>query len=228
MGEAHMAALEPVRAGLLAAGRRAPFFDPEDGGAGARLLLLMETPGPAADGPRIVSQDNRTPTGANLRRFLLAAGVARRDLLIWNVVPWIVHAPGARNRAVTRAERAEGAAMLPDLLARLPRLAVAVLAGRHAAAAAPEIRAARPDLAVLAMPHPSPVICCTDPVFPARITAALATAAALLSKDAGLAAQGGRADRTPAMGRGVVNYALPYDETRAGIGELRDPDQADG
>ena len=105
----------------------------------------------------------------------------RIDLLIWNVTPWIVHAPGARNRAVTAAERRDGTALLPGLLALLPRLKVVVLAGRHAAAAAPVVRAARPDVAVLAMPHPSPVICCTDPVYPARIAAALARAAALLA-----------------------------------------------
>lgn len=182
MGERHVTALEPVRAALLASGRRVPLFDPKGGGANARVLLLMETPGPGADdGPRFISQDNRTPTGANLRRFLADAGVARRDLLIWNVVPWIVHAPGARNRAVTRAEREEGLALLPDLLARLPRLAVVVLAGRHAAAAEPAVRAARPDVAVLAMPHPSPVICCTDPAYPARIRTVLGEAARRLA-----------------------------------------------
>ena len=36
----HVLALEPVRGGLIAAGRRLPPFDPLDGGAGARLLLL--------------------------------------------------------------------------------------------------------------------------------------------------------------------------------------------
>jgi uracil-DNA glycosylase len=180
MGEAHVATLEPVRAGLLAQGRRVPLFDPEGGGADARLLLLMETPGPARGGPRFVSQDNATPTGRNLRRFLVEAGIERRDLLIWNVVPWIVHPPGARNRAVTAAERREGMALLPELLARLSDLRAVVLAGRHAAAAEGVVRGSRPDAAVLTMPHPSPVICCTDPAYPARIAAVLAEAAGML------------------------------------------------
>lgn len=184
MGEPHVAALEPVRAALVARGLRVPCFDPDGGGAAARLLLLMETPGPASDGPRFVSQDNRTPTGANLRRFLVDAGIDRRELLIWNVVPWIVHAPGARNRAVTAAERRNGLALLPDLLARLPELRIVVLAGRHAAVAGPVIRACCPSLTVLAMPHPSPVICCTDPAYPAQIVAALSEAARLLAAPA--------------------------------------------
>lgn len=179
--EPHVTALEPVRAELLARGRRVPFFDPEDGGADARLLLLLETPGPAGDGSRFVSRDNRTPTGANLRRFLAGAGIARADTVIWNVVPWIVHAAGARNRAVTAAERQEGMDLLPGLLALLPRLRVVVLAGRHAGAAEPVVRAARPDVAVLTMPHPSPVICCTDPAYPARIAATLAAVRRLLA-----------------------------------------------
>ena len=186
-----MSALEPVRAPLVARGLRVPFFDPEGGGAAARLLLLMETPGPAGEGARFVSQDNRTPTGANLRRFLDAAKIDRRELLIWNVVPWIVHAPGARNRAVTATERREGAALLPDLLARLPQLRVTVLAGRHAAAAEPVLRAHLPDVTVSTMPHPSPVICCTDPRYPALMAATLQDAARLLSKSRSPAAHGG-------------------------------------
>ena len=195
-GEPHVAALEPFRAALLAAGRRAPLFDPEDGGADAGMLLLMETPGPGDPGPRFVSRDNRTPTGKNLRRFLAAAAIARTDTLIWNVVPWIVHAAGASNRAVTRAEREEGVAMLPDLLALLPQLAVVVLAGRHAATAEPVIRAVRPEATLLTMPHPSPVICCTNPAYPARIGVALAEAARLLAVHS-FSARGGADNAAP-------------------------------
>ena len=178
---AHVAALEPVRMPLLAAGRRVPHFDPLDGGADARLLLLLETPGPGLAPTRFVSRDNRTGTGANLRRFLGDAGIARADTVIWNVVPWIVHAPGARNRAVRRGEIAEGAALLPALLDRLPRLVAVVLAGAPAGAAEPVVRGARPEMPVLRMPHPSPTIVCTSPAVGAAIRATLAEAATLLS-----------------------------------------------
>lgn len=173
-------ALERWRRSLAAAGRRVPGFDPADGGAAARLLILLETPGP--DGPAIVSRDNPTGTSRNLARFLAAAGIARADTILWNAVPWIVHEPGARNRPLRRAEIAAGLALLPPLLALLPRLAVVVLAGRVAGQAAPIVAQACPTARLLTMPHPSPTYVCTSPAVPAQIGATLAAAAALLER----------------------------------------------
>lgn len=174
------AALERWRRELAAQGRWVPNFDPNDGGAAARMLLPLETPGPGGEGPRLVSRDNPTGTARNLRRFLDEAEIARADTILWNAVPWIVHAPGARNRPLRRGEVAEGLAMLPPFLALLPLLRVVVLAGRVAAEAAPVIARERPDVPVLAMPHPSPTFVCTSPEVPARIRATLAEAASLL------------------------------------------------
>ncbi|TCZ64949.1 uracil-DNA glycosylase family protein [Roseicella aquatilis] len=177
----HMAPLAEFAAALRrATGLPVPDADPADGGVRARLLLLLETPGPSIDRSSLVSRDNPTPTGGNLRRFLAASGLAREEVLIWNAIPFVIHAPGARNRAPRRAEQARGLALLPPLLDLLPRLAVAVLAGRAAAAAAPVLAAARPGLPVLRMPHPSPTYVCTSPEVPRRIAAVLAEAAALL------------------------------------------------
>lgn len=185
----HMAPLAIFAARLRdMTGQAVPDVDPADGGIAARLLLLLETPGPSMPVTGFVSCDNPTPTGANLRRFLGAAGIARADLLIWNAVPFLIHAPGARNRAPRAAEHAAGLALLPPLLDLLPRLAVAVLAGRFAGRAAPMLRAVRPGLPVLAMPHPSPVHTCTDPALPRRIATVLAEAAMLLQAGRGAAA----------------------------------------
>lgn len=177
LGRGEVRALEPYRASLAAPGRRVPCFDPLDGGAAARLLLLLETPGPGPDPLRFVSRDNPTGTARNLRRFLQEAGIARANTLLWNAVPWIVHAPGARNRPLRRGEIADGLATLPALLALLPHLCAVVLAGRVAGEAAPVIAAARPALPRFAMPHPSPTFVCTSPAVPERIRAALAEAA---------------------------------------------------
>ncbi len=76
-----------------------------------------------------MSRDNPTGTAANLRRFFDAAEIARRDSVIWNAVPWVIHAPDARNRPPRRAEAMLGLLELPPLLDLLPRLAVVVLAG---------------------------------------------------------------------------------------------------
>ncbi len=155
-----------------------PDADPADGGAAARCLLQLETPGPAITRTGFVSCDNPTPTGANLRRFLRDAGLPREALLIWNAVPFVIHAPGAKNRAPRAPEVRAGLALLPGLLALLPELRACVLAGRAAAAAAPMLRAERPEVALVEMPHPSPTFVCTSPEVPRRIVAALRTAAA--------------------------------------------------
>ncbi|SEK98273.1 Uracil DNA glycosylase superfamily protein [Sphingomonas palmae] len=172
--------LEAWRRSLVDSGRRIPLLDPADGGAGARLLILLETPGPGDDGDRMVSRDNPTGTARNLTRFLHEAAIARRDTILWNTVPWIVHEPGARNRPLRRGEIREGLTALPDFLALLPHLRVAVLAGRVAREAAPVLADCCPHAAVLTMPHPSPTIVCTSPEIARMIRNTLAQAAALL------------------------------------------------
>lgn len=176
--------MRPIEEWLVAATseeRPLPHADPLDGGVEARLLLLLETPGPGPERLRFVSRDNPTGTGRNLRRFLADAGIARADTLIWNTVPWVIHSPGARNRAVRSGEVRDGLEMLPGFLDLLPRLAVAVLMGRVAGAADRVIAATRPGLPVIAVPHPSPTIVCTSPAIGARIAEGLQEAAAFLS-----------------------------------------------
>jgi len=172
--------LENWRRSLVDSGRRMPLFDPRDGGAAARLLILLETPGPGGAEERAVSRDNPTGTARNLTRFLSDARIARDDTILWNTVPWIVHESGARNRALRRGEIGEGLATLPGFLALLPRLRVVVLSGRVAREAVPVVAAHRPGLPVLTMPHPSPTIVCTSPAIPAAIRDTLAQAKALL------------------------------------------------
>jgi uracil-DNA glycosylase len=185
MGAPHIA---PIRAlgDRISAERRAPVPtpDPLDGGVGARMLLLLETPGPAVLRTGFVTRDSANGTAANLFRFLAAAGIARADTLIWNVVPWLIHEAGALNRAPRRAEVAAAGPYLAPLLDLLPRLAVAVLAGRFAGEAAPALAAHRPGLPVIRVPHPSPTYVCTAPDVPARIRRGLAEAAAILDRPA--------------------------------------------
>lgn len=190
LGEArHLAPLRRLVADLRAEHGRVPDPDPFDGGAAARLLLLLESPGPSIGRTGFVSRDNPTGTARNLKRFLDEAKIAREDTLVWNAVPWVIHAEGALNRAPRAGEIKAGVAALPALLALLPRLEVAVLAGRVAARARPAIASACPWLPVVAMPHPSPTYVVTSPAVPARIRAALAEAAAVVG--AGAARRGG-------------------------------------
>lgn len=178
----HLHPLAPMLAALRATRGEVPDPDPLDGGAEARLLILLETPGPRIRATGIVSRDNPTGTARNLARMLDGAALARCDTLIWNAVPWVIHDPGALNRAPRISEIRDGIASLPPLLAVLTRLCVVVLAGRVAARAEPLLRSLRPDLAILAMPHPSPTIQCTSPAIPARCRAVLAEAAGHLAR----------------------------------------------
>lgn len=165
---------------LRAAHGDVPNFDPAGGGGAARLLILLETPGPRIGETGVVSIDNPSGTAHNLRRFLAEASIAQRDLLLWNAVPWVIHADGP-NRAPRPAEMRAGLASLPPLLGLLPGLRAVVLAGRIAAMAEPVLQAARPGLPTFRMPHPSPTYVCTSPNIPRRIAAALRDAAAILA-----------------------------------------------
>lgn len=176
--------IAPIRtlARRIAAERGAPVPDPDpmDGGVGARLLLLLETPGPMVLRTGFVTRDSANGTAANLFRFLREAGIARADTLIWNAVPWVIHAPGALNRAPRRSEAREAAPYIAPLLALLADLAVVVLAGRFAGSCAPELAALRPSLPLVVIPHPSPTYVCTSPMVPARIRQGLSDAAGIL------------------------------------------------
>ena len=179
LGAPHMLALQAYRARLAALHGYVPHFDPADGGNAARVLLLLETPGPRGGPVRFVSRDNPTGTARNIARFCGTAALARHDTVLWNVVPWLIHAPGARNRAPTRAETAAGLALVPSLLTLLPRLRAVVLCGRPAGLAEPVVANHDPALRVLRMPHPSPTYVCTDPAIGRRIVDVLVDAARL-------------------------------------------------
>lgn len=160
-------------------GSPVPLADPLDGGVAARLLILLETPGPRMLTTGFVSRDNPTGTAANLFRFLERAGISREETVIWNIVPWLIQVPGTPNRNPTRAQVAEGLLHLPGFLDLLPRLELAVTAGRKAEAARGLLEAR--NVPCLAMPHPSPTYVCTSPDVARRISACLEEAAERLA-----------------------------------------------
>ncbi len=137
-----------------------PDFDPLDGGTEAQVLFLLEKPGPqaaasleAGKDTGFISRDNGGETPKALHRFMLEAGLPRRDTTIWNVIPW-----WNGSIAVTAAERAAGLQELPHALALLPRLHTAVLVGRTAARARPVLHSVLGGLRVLESAHPSPQV----------------------------------------------------------------------
>ena len=176
LGAPHARALAAFAAELRRdTGAHVPDIDPLDGGSEARVVLLLETPGPAIRDTGFVSRDNPTPTARNIRRFAAAAGLPRADTVIWNAVPWTIHEAGARNRAPRPGEIRAGLGRLPAFLRLLPRLRCAILAGRVAGLARGLVETVGLD--VVAVPHPSPTIVCTDPGVALRIVAGFALAA---------------------------------------------------
>ncbi len=153
-------------------GESVPWFDPTEAGVSARVLLLLEAPGPravGAGGPRpaaagsgFISPDNDDSSAETMWRLLGKAGIVRaRDVVTWNIVPWYV-GDGTRIRPVNTADLDESAPAIRKLIALLPDLRVVVLLGRKAARG--WSRLAINDLPVLEAPHPGPRVVNTRPV----------------------------------------------------------------
>jgi uracil-DNA glycosylase len=133
-----------------------PYFDPWDGGVEARVLFLFEAPGPKAVRSGFISRNNPDETAKNFFELTAAAGLHRKDTVLWNAVPWYI-GTGTRIRAATPADLEAGLRPLPRLLGLLPNLRVVVLVGKKAERASREITRTRPDLILLNSPHPSPM-----------------------------------------------------------------------
>jgi hypothetical protein len=56
-----------------------PAFDPVDGGVQARVLFLLEAPGPQAVNSTFISRNNPDPTARNMCELQDAAGIKRSD-----------------------------------------------------------------------------------------------------------------------------------------------------
>ena len=140
-----------------------PYFDSTDAGVSARLLILLESPGPR--GSRFVSTDNNDQTAENMWNLLHEAGVQRdRDMIAWNVVPWYV------GREPSSNEVKAGRPWVVELISLLSELRVVVLLGKTAAKSWDGLEV---DLPVIRAPHPSPQNLNTRPGARAELREAL-------------------------------------------------------
>ncbi len=111
-----------------------PYIDPMDAGIDARVLLVLEAPGPMTNaqdvrpGSGFISSDNADPTARNLWNARKEAGLID-GVIIWNAVPWYL---GPAQRKPTAQERAAGSVILRELISQLPELHTVVPLGRHA------------------------------------------------------------------------------------------------
>jgi hypothetical protein len=116
-----------------------PNVDPNDGGVDARILVLLETPGPRAVVSGFVSRDNPDPSAKNIGKALDAAGFARSDVLLWNAVPYCVSTETA-NRNATAAQIREAIPACQAFIDCLPNLIAVVFCGRSAQRAQKSLR----------------------------------------------------------------------------------------
>lgn len=142
--------------------RFVPWFDPDGPGVGARVLVLMESPGPrtvAAGDLGFSSEDNDDPTAAALRAARSSAGLARDGYLRWNVVPWPTYDAAGHRRGPLVRDLEEARPALTELWRALPDLRAVVAVGTPALQGVMRLLTLDPTarvVPVLGVPHPSP------------------------------------------------------------------------
>jgi uracil-DNA glycosylase len=144
---------------LRAEGRgTVPEFDPRDGGVAAKVLFLMEKPGPMTDdngltgriGSGFISRDNDDPTAEAILFFMEQADIERGLSILWNTVPW-----WNGTRKVAAKELATGIERLAGLLELLPNIRVVVGVGAKSLKAREFVE--RRGLPFISSAHPSPI-----------------------------------------------------------------------
>ena len=152
LAEPHVRPLMALVHGLRARGLEVPNVDPNDGGANATALFLLESPGPRAVTSYFVSRDNPDPSAKNLSVELDIAGFARAEVLLWNVVPHCVSTK-EQNRNASPAQVREAIPDTQAFLDCLPALRVVVFCGRRAQRAQQLLRL-RDTVTALSTFHP--------------------------------------------------------------------------
>ena len=133
-----------------------PHFDPLDGGTEARVLFLLEAPGPKVLQTGFISRDNPDHTARNMGELLEGVGLARACTLLWNTVPWYIAGENGRFRAPNAQDIADARAATEQHLELLPKLEHIVLVGHHAQKSKPWLEG-KGRYTLWAMGHPSPV-----------------------------------------------------------------------
>jgi len=111
--------------------KKVPYFDPWDGGIFAKVLFLLEAPGPKSDECGFVSRDVQDPTAKNLDELIREASINRKDIVIWNVVPWYLGC-GKKIRPAKMSDINDSQKYLERFFSLLPKLEAIVLLGKNA------------------------------------------------------------------------------------------------
>lgn len=119
--------------------RSVPNIDPDDGGAFAKILVLLESPGPRAVNSNFVSCCNDDPSARNMKFVLRRVGLRRKDVIIWNVVPWCVSSV-TKNSRVSHQQVRDAARQTQEFLETIKGLRAVIFAGKFAQYASGYVR----------------------------------------------------------------------------------------
>lgn len=105
-----------------------PYVAPTYGGVDARLLTLMQDPGPKTDlsntdGSGMLCVENTDLSAARQKFFLTEAGIDIADIVSWNAYPW------PKPHPQTQETDRQAALTLRDFLALTPHIEVVILNG---------------------------------------------------------------------------------------------------
>jgi uracil-DNA glycosylase len=179
----HIAALTAFLEALrheAGSGVMIPDFDPWDGGIEAKILYLLEAPGPQAVASGFISRNNPDESAKNFFQLNAEVKIPRKRTVTWNVVPWYI-GDSKSIRAASQADLAQGVRHLPRLLSLLPKLRAVVFVGRKAEYARETVMEQLPNVKTFCCPHPSPKCLNTNPANRERILNVLHEVAAATS-----------------------------------------------
>lgn len=146
-----------------AAGRATvmPHFDPADAGVNARVLMLLEAPGPMTNagnkrpGSGFISSDNNDMTAENGWTLRRDSGLDETTTAVWNIVPFYLGPASVKPKA---ADLKEGAAALLEVMSLMPELRVVIASGLYARKGwSRYVVGVRPDITAVTTWHPSPL-----------------------------------------------------------------------
>jgi hypothetical protein len=151
-----------------------PWFDPWDAGVNARVLWLLEAPGPKATreggGSGFISPNNNDSTAQNAWETRADAGVPRSVVVHWNVIPYYL------GRSFTTADIDVAGPLLRELLDLLPGVGAVILGGKAAQRSWRRFAPATRQLVTEECPHASPQNVNTRPSARGEIVLAWARA----------------------------------------------------
>ncbi|MCW2758990.1 MAG: hypothetical protein JWO46_2736 [Nocardioidaceae bacterium] len=116
-------------------GRGVPYVDPDSGGTGSTVIVLLRSPGKAASARTgLLSVDNDSPTARHLWQAHEESGLRRDRAFHWNAVPWF-----AATEDEGPADALDTNYYLQQLIALVPGLRVVIGVGPKPSLALAEI-----------------------------------------------------------------------------------------